>query len=37
MAMGSWFHKVEPMPGERAAYGQPTARFGAAKNSPDCS
>ena len=28
MAMDSWFHKVEPMLGERAAHGQPTARLG---------
>ena len=25
MAMDSWFHKVEPMLGERAAHRQPTA------------
>ena len=37
MAMGSRFHKVEPMLGERAAHGQPTARFGTVTNSPDCS
>ena len=35
MAMGSQFHKVEPMLGERAAHGQPTARFGTVKNSPE--
>ena len=34
MAMDYWFHKVEPMLGERAAQGQPTARFGTVKNSP---
>ena len=27
MVMDSWFHKVELMLGERAAHGQPTARF----------
>ena len=27
----------QPMLGERAAHGQPTARFGNAKNSSDCS
>ena len=37
MAMGSRFHKVEPMLGERATHGQPTAPFGTAKNSQDCS
>ena len=37
MAMDSRFHKVEPMLGERAAHGQPTARFGTIKNNPDCS
>ena len=37
MAMNSRFHKVKPMLGERAAHGQPTARFGIVKNSPDCS
>ena len=37
MAMGSRFYKVEPMLGERAAHGQPTARFGTVTNSPDCS
>ena len=30
---GFWFHKVEPMLGERAAQGQPTAHFGTVKNS----
>ena len=30
------FHKVEPMLGERTIHGQPTARFGTVKNSPDC-
>ena len=34
MAMDSQFHKVEPMLGERAAHGQPTARLGTVKNSP---
>ena len=34
---GFQFHKVETMFGERAAHGQPTARFGTIKNSPDCS
>ena len=34
MAMGSRFHKVEPMLGERAAHGQPTAHLGTIKNSP---
>ena len=29
------FHKVEPMLGEWAAHGQPTARLGTVKNSPD--
>ena len=33
MAMGSRFHKVEPMLGERAAHGQSTAWFGTIKNS----
>ena len=28
------FHNLEPMLGERAAYGQPTAQFGTVKNSP---
>ena len=37
MAMDSQFHKVEPMLGERASHGQPTARFGTVKNSSDCS
>ena len=37
MAMDSRFHKVEPILGERAAHGQPTARFVTVKNSPDCS
>ena len=37
MAMDSRFHKVEPMLGERAAQGQPTARFGTVKSIPDCS
>ena len=32
---GFWFHKVEPMLGESAAHGQPTARLGTIKNSPD--
>ena len=32
---GFRFHKVEPMLGERVAYGQPTARLGTVKNSPD--
>ena len=36
MAMDSRFHKVELMLGERAAHGQPTARFEIVKNSPDC-
>ena len=27
------FHKVEPMLGERAAHGQPTAQIGTVKNS----
>ena len=34
MATDSSFHKVEPMLGERAAHGQPTARLGTIKNSP---
>ena len=29
-----WFHKLEPMLGERAVHGQPTARLGTVKNSP---
>ena len=33
MAMDSRFHKVEPMLGERAAHGQPTACLGIVKNS----
>ena len=37
MAMDSRFHEVKPMLGEMAAHGQPTTRFGTAKNSPDCS
>ena len=37
MAMGSRFHKVEPILGERATHGQPTTRFGTVKNNPDCS
>ena len=37
MAMDSRFHKVEPMLSERAAHGQPTARFRTIKNSLDCS
>ena len=37
MAMGSQFHKAEPMLGEWAAHGQPIALFGTAKNSPNCS
>ena len=28
------FHKVEPMLGETAVHGQPTARFRTVKNSP---
>ena len=28
---GFLFHKVEPMLGERAAHGQPTAQFGTVK------
>ena len=35
MTMDSRFHKVEPMLGERAAHGQPTAHLGTVKNSPD--
>ena len=35
MDMGSQFHKVEPMLGERVVHGQPTDRFGTVKNSPD--
>ena len=35
MAMDSRFHKVEPMLGERATHGQPTARLGTVKNSQD--
>ena len=35
MAMDSRFHKVEPMLGERDAHGQPNARLGTVKNSPD--
>ena len=31
---GCQFHKVEPMLGERAAHGQPTAHIGTVKNSP---
>ena len=31
---GFWFHKVEPMLGDWAAHGQPTARLGTIKNSP---
>ena len=31
---GFRFHKVEPMLGERAAHGQPTAQIGTVKNSP---
>ena len=31
---GFRFHKVEPMLGEWAAHGQPTARLGTVKNSP---
>ena len=30
---GFKIHKVEPMLGERAAHGQPTAQFGTVKNS----
>ena len=30
---GFRFHKVEPMLGERAAYGQPTTQIGTVKNS----
>ena len=33
MAMDSRFYKVEPMLGEKAAHGQPTARLGTVKNS----
>ena len=36
MTMDFWFHKVEPMLGERAAHGQPTACLVTVKNSPDC-
>ena len=36
MAMDSRFHKVEPMLGERAAHGQPTAHLRTVKNNPDC-
>ena len=32
---GFWFHKVETRLGEWAAHGQPTARLGTVKNSPD--
>ena len=32
---GFRFHKVELMLGEWAAHGQPTARLGTVKNSPD--
>ena len=32
---GFRFHKVEPMLGEWAAHGQPTARLGTVKNSLD--
>ena len=35
MAMGSQFHEVEPMLGERATHGKPTARFETVKNSLD--
>ena len=31
---GFQFHKVEPMLGERAIHGQPTAGLGTVKNSP---
>ena len=31
---GFRFHKLEPMLGERAVHGQPTARLGTVKNSP---
>ena len=34
MAMGSRFHKVELMLGERAAHGQPTAPLETIKNNP---
>ena len=37
MVMGSRFHKVEPILGERAAHGQPTTLFRTIKNNPDCS
>ena len=30
---GCWFHKVEPMLGERAAHGQPTTKIRTVKNS----
>ena len=30
---GLRFHRVEPMLGERASHGQPTAQFGTVKNS----
>ena len=33
MTMDSRFHKVEPMLGERATHGQPTACLGTVKNS----
>ena len=36
MAMDSWFHKVEPMLGERAAHRQLTTRLGTVKNSLNC-
>ena len=32
---GFRFHKVEPMLGERAVHGQPTACLETVKNSPD--
>ena len=34
--MDFWFHKEEPMHGERAVHEQPTAWFGTVKNSLDC-
>ena len=32
---GFQFHKVEPMLGERATHGQPTAQIGIVQNIPD--
>ena len=32
---GFWFHKVEPVLGERVAHRQPTAHLGIVKNSPN--